>query len=68
MINNILRYCIAFFMYLESKRTSKKTLFDDCRSTRTLNNVTLVGGMKAGKFTQLGTTDDMDLCKQRLVY
>uniref|UniRef100_A0A7M5X7V4 Uncharacterized protein n=1 Tax=Clytia hemisphaerica TaxID=252671 RepID=A0A7M5X7V4_9CNID len=49
----------------EAKRTTKKTLFDDCRSTRTLNNVTLVGGMRAGKFTQLGTTDDMDLCKQR---
>lgn len=33
-----------------------------------MNNVTLVGGAKAGNFTDLGYATDMEDCKQRYIY
>ncbi|XP_066025158.1 uncharacterized protein [Pocillopora verrucosa] len=36
-----------------------------CRASAVHNDVTLVGGINAGKFTDLGNADNMSLCTQR---
>ncbi|XP_065055664.1 uncharacterized protein LOC135684164 isoform X6 [Rhopilema esculentum] len=49
----------------EKKRTSKKTMSSLCRNSDLYQNVTLVGGSKAGTFTDLGHTNDMRACQER---
>lgn len=50
---------------LGQKQISKKNLVGRCVPSRTLVNATLVGGAKAGNFTDLGIVVDMDDCKER---
>lgn len=41
------------------------SLFNQCRTSIVHNDVTLVGGINAGKFTDLGDADNMSICTQR---
>ena len=53
-------------MVLVKKKTAKKNLVNhQCLTSKTIGNVTLVGGVKAGNFTDLGSVADMEDCKER---
>ena len=52
-------------IYLERTFLAKKTLVGHCVPSKTLVNATLVGGAKAGNFTDLGIVGDMEECKER---
>ena len=39
--------------------------FKQCHTSMVHNDVTLVGGINAGKFTDLGEADNMSVCTQR---
>lgn len=56
---------IAFHCPSEKRRAAKKTMSSICRNSDLYQNMTLVGGSKAGLFTDLGRTYDMRACQER---
>eukprot|EP00794_Sanderia_malayensis_P011221 gene11221-12400_t len=49
----------------EKVRATKKTMSSVCKNSDVYQNVTLVGGSKAGTFTDLGSVDDMKTCQEK---
>ncbi|XP_065644694.1 uncharacterized protein LOC100203833 isoform X39 [Hydra vulgaris] len=47
------------------KKTKKNSVNHQCVASKTIGNVTLVGGVKAGNFTDLGSVSNMEDCKNR---
>ncbi|XP_065681089.1 uncharacterized protein LOC100203833 isoform X15 [Hydra vulgaris] len=47
------------------KKTKKNSVNHQCVASKTIGNVTLVGGVKAGNFTDLGSVSNMEDCKDR---
>ncbi|PFX33592.1 Tolloid-like protein 1 [Stylophora pistillata] len=59
---------IAFVKHTKeivSANKSKPSEVSQCRASAAHNDVTLVGGINAGKFTDLGNADNMSICTQR---
>ncbi|XP_066025157.1 uncharacterized protein [Pocillopora verrucosa] len=59
---------IAFVKHTKeivSANKPKPSDVSQCRASAVHNDVTLVGGINAGKFTDLGNADNMSLCTQR---
>ena len=56
--------------YLFSANASNGALsdFSQCRTSIVHNDVTLVGGINAGKFTDLGDAENMTVCSQRCCF
>ena len=52
--------------FLFSAKTPKPSSdFSQCRTSIVHNDVTLVGGINAGKFSDLGDAENMSICTQR---
>lgn len=56
-----------FFFYLcfEANKSKPSLEVGQCHASAVHNDVTLVGGINAGKFTDLGNADNMSICTQR---
>lgn len=63
----IILTCLCATQYFCSAANTTKSSSDSgqCRASAVHNDVTLVGGINAGKFTDLGDADNMSICTQR---
>lgn len=61
---------VSLLLILFSANASKGALsdFSQCRTSIVHNDVTLVGGINAGKFTDLGDAENMTICSQRCCF
>lgn len=59
-----LRAIYALFCFAANK-TKPSSELGECRTSPVQNDVTLVGGINAGKFTDLGDADNISICTQR---
>ena len=48
-----------------ANKTKPSSEFGECRTSPVHNDVTLVGGINAGKFTDLGDANNISICTQR---
>ena len=54
-----------YFFILLAETTNPSSDFSQCRTSIVHNDVTLVGGIHAGKFTDLGDAENMGACSER---
>ena len=61
----IVTHLFVYFFILLAETTNPSSDFSQCRTSIVHNDVTLVGGIHAGKFTDLGDAENMGACSER---